>query len=276
MGYQKKRIDQLLVEKGLFPSREQARRSIMAGLVYADNKKIEKPGTAVDSRVNIEIKGSLHPYVSRGGLKLAKALEVFHVDVQGVIAIDVGASTGGFTDCLLQNGAAKVYAVDVGYGQLDWKLRNDPRVVVMERTNIRYLTKDKLDQLADLAVVDVAFISLTKFFAGLLDLLTDAGQIIALIKPQFEVGRELVGKKGVVRDPGVHRQLLLELLGQLQEFGAGLMNIDYSPILGPQGNIEYLAYFGKQASVIDHAQLVEQTLRAVAKDSELNKWGWQG
>lgn len=181
----------------------------MAGLVYADNKKIEKPGTAVDSRVNIEIKGSLHPYVSRGGLKLAKALEVFHVDVQGVIAIDVGASTGGFTDCLLQNGAAKVYAVDVGYGQLDWKLRNDPRVVVMERTNIRYLTKDKLDQLADLAVVDVAFISLTKFFAGLLDLLTDAGQIIALIKPQFEVGRELVGKKGVVRDPGVHRQLLL-------------------------------------------------------------------
>ena len=209
----------------------------MAGLVYADNKKIEKPGTAVDSRVNIEIKGSLHPYVSRGGLKLAKALEVFHVDVQGVIAIDVGASTGGFTDCLLQNGAAKVYAVDVGYGQLDWKLRNDPRVVVMERTNIRYLTKDKLDQLADLAVVDVAFISLTKFFAGLLDLLTDAGQIIALIKPQFEVGRELVGKKGVVRDPGVHRQLLLELLGQLQEFGAA-MNIDYFPIR-PQGNIDF-------------------------------------
>ncbi|HHX01899.1 MAG TPA: TlyA family RNA methyltransferase [Firmicutes bacterium] len=276
MAKPKIRIDQLLVEKGLFPSREQARRSIMAGLVYIDNNKIEKPGTAVDPEAAVEVRGNLHPYVSRGGLKLAKALEVFEVDVQGLVAIDVGASTGGFTDCLLQNGAAKVYAVDVGYGQLDWKLRTDPRVVVMERTNIRYLTRADLDPLVDLAVVDVAFISITKFFDGLLQLLTDGGQVIALVKPQFEVGRELVGKKGVVRDPNVHRELLLTLLHQLQACGAGLRNLDYSPILGPQGNIEYLAHFGKQDPVIDHTQLVEQTIQAVANDRELNKWGWQG
>ena len=247
----------------------------MAGLVYVDGKKTEKPGTSVDLEALIEVRGSLHPYVSRGGLKLAKALDVFQIDVRGLIAIDVGASTGGFTDCLLQNGAAKVYAVDVGYGQLDWKLRNDPRVVVMERTNIRYLAKDALDELADLAVVDVSFISLTKFFGSLLRLLTDQGRVVALIKPQFEVGRELVGKKGVVRDPGVHQRLLLELVKELQECGAGLINLDYSPILGPEGNIEYLSYFGKLAPIIDHTQLVEETLKAVAADQELNKWGWR-
>jgi len=276
MAKPKKRIDQLLVEKGLFASREQARRSIMAGLVYLDGKKIEKPGTAVDPEAPVEVKGSLHPYVSRGGMKLAKALEVFLIDVRGLVAIDVGASTGGFTDCLLQNGAAKVYAVDVGYGQLDWKLRNDPHVVVMERTNIRYLTRDALGELADLAVVDVSFISLTKFFRSLLELLTDQGQVVALIKPQFEVGKEQVGKKGVVRDPDVHHRLLLELLQELQECGAGLRNLDYSPILGPEGNIEYLAHFGKQDLIVDHTQLVERTLKAVAADCELNKWGWRG
>jgi len=276
MAKPKKRIDQLLVEKGLFASREQARRSIMAGLVYLDGKKIEKPGTAVDPEAPVEVKGSLHPYVSRGGMKLAKALEVFLIDVRGLVAIDVGASTGGFTDCLLQNGAAKVYAVDVGYGQLDWKLRNDPHVVVMELTNIRYLTRDALGELADLAVVDVSFISLTKFFRSLLELLTDQGQVVALIKPQFEVGKEQVGKKGVVRDPDVHHRLLLELLQELQECGAGLRNLDYSPILGPEGNIEYLAHFGKQDLIVDHTQLVERTLKAVAADCELNKWGWRG
>ena len=185
MGKSKKRIDQLLVERGLFTSREQARRSIMAGLVYVNQQRVDKPGTNVDLEATVEIKGELHPYVSRGGLKLAKALTAFQIDVTGLTAIDVGASTGGFTDCLLQHGAKKVYAVDVGYGQLDWKLRNDPRVVVMERTNIRYVTTADIGELADIATIDVAFISLTKFFASLLQLLTDEGQVVALIKPQF-------------------------------------------------------------------------------------------
>ncbi|MFB5066273.1 MAG: TlyA family RNA methyltransferase [Candidatus Wallacebacter cryptica] len=269
MAKQKKRIDLLLVEKGLFASREQARRSIMAGLVFVDQNRITKPGTAVDIDAEIEVKGAMHPFVSRGGLKLAKALEVFNVDVSGLTAIDVGASTGGFTDCLLQNGAAKVFAVDVGYGQLDWKLRNDPRVIVMERTNIRYVKPEDIGEDLDLAVIDVAFISLTKFFTNLLDLLKEDGEIIALIKPQFEVGRELVGRKGVVRDFNIHQELLLNLTRELQEAGAGLVNLDYSPIRGPEGNIEYLAYFSKCSPIIDSSDLVLKTLAAVQSDPNL-------
>lgn len=265
MAKQKTRIDRLLVEKGFFASREQAKRSIMAGLVFVDDQRIDKPGTIVDAMLPIRIKGDPCPYVSRGGLKLAKALAVFDVNVQDLTAIDVGASTGGFTDCLLQNGAAKVYAVDVGYGQLDWRLRNDPRVVVMERTNIRYLAGEQLQELVQLAVIDVAFISLTKFFANLLQLLCSDGQIIALVKPQFEAGREFVGKKGVVRDLNVHCTLLLRLLSQLQEFGAGLVALDYSPIRGPAGNVEYLAYFRKDRIRIDVNELVCQTVESAKK-----------
>lgn len=262
MSKQKSRIDLLLVEKGFFASREQAKRSIMAGQVFVNHQRIDKPGTVIDATLPIRIEGDPCPYVSRGGLKLAKALVVFDVHVQNLVAIDVGASTGGFTDCLLQNGAAKVYAVDVGYGQLDWKLRNDPRVVVMERTNIRYLSLEQLAELVQLAVIDVAFISLTKFFASLLQLLCSEGQIIALIKPQFEVGRELVGRKGVVRDLNVHCALLHKLLVRLQEFGAGLVALDYSPIRGPEGNVEYLTYFRKDRTKIDVHDLVCQTVES--------------
>ena len=268
MARQKKRIDLLLVERGLFETREQARRSIMAGLVFIDQERITKPGTAVDLDAVIEVKGELHPFVSRGGLNWQKPLR-FNVDVTGLTAIDVGASTGGFTDCLLQNGAAKVYAVDVGYGQLDWKLRNDPRVIVMERTNIRYVMPDDIGELLDLAVVDVAFISLTKFFANLLALLKAEGEIITLIKPQFEVGRELVGKKGVVRDFNIHRELLVDLIEELQQSGAGLVNLDYSPIRGPKGNVEYLAYFSKCRPAVDCADLVNRTVDAAQDDPNL-------
>ena len=269
MGKSKKRIDQLLVERGLFTSREHARRSIMAGLVYVNQQRVDKPGTNVDLEATVEIKGELHPYVSRGGLKLAKALTAFQIDVTGLTAIDVGASTGGFTDCLLQHGAKKVYAVDVGYGQLDWKLRNDPRVVVMERTNIRYVTTADIGELADIATIDVAFISLTKFFASLLQLLTDEGQVVALIKPQFEVGRELVGKKGVVRDFNIHLELLKTLVPQLQSFGAGLVNLDYSPIRGPEGNVEYLAHFIKGYPIIDCQDIAYRVVQAAQSDPNL-------
>lgn len=265
----KLRIDQLLVNQGYFTSREQAQRSIMAGLVYIADQRIDKPGTKVDSSLAVHIKGELHPYVSRGGLKLAKALECFAVDAQNKIAIDVGASTGGFTDCLLQNGAKTVYAVDVGYGQLDWKLRNDPRVVVMERTNIRYLTSDEIEQPAEIAVVDVAFISLTVFFANLLNLLTKQADLVCLIKPQFEAGRELVGKHGVVRDKEVHVQVIQGLFVELQSYGVGLMDLDYSPIRGSKGNIEYLAHFKKGHPSIDGDDLAKTIVERAWIDLEL-------
>ncbi len=241
----KTRLDQRLVDEGHFLSRPKAKAAIMAGLVFVNGVRVDKAGTSISADAALEVKGQAIPYVSRGGLKLAKALDVFGVDVKGRIVLDVGASTGGFTDCLLQNGAAKVYAVDVGYGQLDWSLRQDERVVVMERTNIRSVTPDMLADVPSLAVVDVAFISLTKFFAQLLDVLSPDGAIICLIKPQFEAGREAVGKKGVVRDPAIHREVLQKLMDVLQNCGPGLVALDYSPIRGPEGNIEYLAYFSK-------------------------------
>lgn len=269
MAKEKQRLDLLLVNQGFFQTREQARRSIMAGLVYVDDKRIDKPGTSFNPQVSINIKGKIHPYVSRGGLKLAKALEVFEINVEGKVAIDVGASTGGFTDCLLQNRAKKVYAIDVGYGQLDWKLRSDPRVVVMERTNIRYVTQEDLPEQVQIATIDVSFISLTKFFENLLRLLADDGQVIALIKPQFEAGRELVGKKGVVRDFSVHLEVLNRLAKELQDCGAGLLNLDFSPIRGPEGNIEYLAYFGKNQPIIDASSLIKQVVELAKTDSQL-------
>ncbi len=258
----KQRIDLLLVEKGFYPSRERAKRAIMAGQVLVGEERIDKPGTLVDKELNIRIKGDSCPFVSRGGLKLEKAFRVFPIQVKDLVVMDVGASTGGFTDCLLQNGAAKVYAIDVGYGQLDWKLRKDPRVVVMERTNIRYLSRDKLDELVQFATVDVSFISLTKVFKNLLSLMEDGAQIISLIKPQFEVGRTSVGKRGVVRDFQVHIDLLQSLLPELQNFGVGLKALDFSPIRGPKGNVEYLVHFSKNSSKIFDEHLITNTVEA--------------
>ncbi|NLJ69605.1 MAG: TlyA family RNA methyltransferase [Firmicutes bacterium] len=247
----KERLDVLLVKRGLAESREKAKGAIMAGTVFVDGRRIDKPGTGVGTDAEIEIKGESLPFVSRGGLKLAKALAVFPVKVEGKIAVDIGASTGGFTDCLLQNGAAKVYAVDVGYGQLAWSLRQDSRVVVMERTNIRYVTRDQLAEPADLAVIDVSFISLTKVLQAASDLLIPQGEIIALIKPQFEAGRELVGKKGVVRDARVQADVIAKVLDFAQSIGLGILGMTYSPITGPEGNIEFLAYWQKGQDGVD-------------------------
>ncbi len=263
----KQRVDQVLVDQGLFPSREQAKRAVMAGIVFIGDKRIDKPGTGIDPRSELYVKGQSLAYVSRGGLKLAKALDKFDLDVSGQVVMDVGASTGGFTDCLLQNGATKVYAIDVGYGQLHWTLRQDPRVVVMERTNVRYLATGDLPELPNMATIDVAFISLTKFFHSLLNLLTNDGQIVALIKPQFEAGREFVGKKGVVRDPDVHIRVINHLMQVLQD-GVGLVGLTYSPIKGPEGNIEYLAHFHKgQCKAWDNSW-AETVVRSAFEDTQ--------
>lgn len=238
----KQRIDLLLVEKGFCPSREKARKSIMAGLVKVDGKRVDKPGTDVPVDSLLEVLGPAIPYVSRGGLKLEKAMEEFGIRVEGMVAADVGASTGGFTDCLLQNGAKKVYAIDVGYGQLDWKLRQDPRVVSMERTNIRYLDSGTLTEVPEFITIDVSFISLEKVLPKITEILAPEGKIVALIKPQFEAGREQVGKKGVVRDPVVHEQVIKKVLENALKLGFSLLGLTYSPVTGPEGNIEYLAY----------------------------------
>ncbi|MEA4963901.1 TlyA family RNA methyltransferase [Lutispora sp.] len=246
MEKDKIRLDLLLTEKGLAESREKARAIIMSGIVYADETKVDKPGTKISADSNIQIKGSTLPYVSRGGLKLAKAIDFFHIDLKGVIAADIGASTGGFTDCMLQNGAAKVYAIDVGYGQLAWKLRSDERVVVMERTNIRYVTSDMMQEKLDFASIDVSFISLKKVLPAVISILKDEAFLVCLIKPQFEAGREKVGKKGVIRDKNVH----IEVIAEICNFCQASMNIElngltYSPIRGPEGNIEYLIFLKK-------------------------------
>ncbi|MGI6038093.1 MAG: TlyA family RNA methyltransferase [Limnochordia bacterium] len=237
------RLDQLLVQQGLAPSRARAQGMIMAGEVMVDGQRITKAGAKYEQDVEIILQGQDLPFVSRGGLKLAKALDEFAIDVQDKIVLDIGASTGGFTDCLLQRGAKQVYAVDVGYGQLAWKLRCDPRVVVMERTNIRYLEADQLDPKPHLATIDVSFISITKFLERLSSLLRPQGSIVALIKPQFEAGRELVGKKGVVRDREVHEKVLTHLMLAAQEHGWSTVNLTYSPITGPEGNIEFLIHW---------------------------------
>jgi len=258
----KERLDQLLTERGYFTSRPKAKAAVMAGLVAVGGRRIEKPGTRVEVDADITVAGPAVPYVSRGGLKLEKALRVFAVRAEGRTVVDIGASTGGFTDCLLQNGAAKVYAVDVGYGQLDWKLRQDERVVVMERVNARSLTAGMFDTVPSLAVIDVSFISISKLFGRVVSLLTAEGEIISLIKPQFEAGRHLVGKKGVVRDPCVHRDVVTRLGTLLQQEGAGLVGLDYSPIQGPRGNIEYLAYFCKSAAQVSVQEMANSAVSA--------------
>lgn len=242
----KKRLDVLMVERSLAPSREKAKAYIMAGEVYVDGQKEDKAGSMFKETVQIEVRGNLLPYVSRGGLKLEKAMKNFDISLQDKVCMDVGASTGGFTDCMLQNQAAKVYSVDVGYGQLDWKLRNDPRVVCMEKTNIRYVTPEDLEEKADFSSIDVSFISLTKVLPPVYELLKDQGQVVCLIKPQFEAGREKVGKKGVVRDPAVHREVIEKVTAFASETGFALLNLEYSPIKGPEGNIEYLLHLQKK------------------------------
>ena len=237
-----KRLDQRLFELGLAESREKAKATIMSGIVYVNGQKSDKPGTQVSDDAEIVVRGNACPYVSRGGFKLAKALEVFPVEPAGKICIDCGASTGGFTDVLLKNGAAKVYAVDVGYGQLAWQLRQDSRVVVMERTNARALTPDMFPESMDLGVMDVSFISIRLILPALHGLLKPGGEVVCLIKPQFEAGKADVGKKGVVRDKAVHERVLREMCEFFPTAGYTLLGLDYSPIRGPEGNIEYLAY----------------------------------
>lgn len=244
----KERLDVLLVSRGLVPSRERAKASIMAGLVYVDNQKVDKSGTLVSATADIIVRGDSIGYVSRGGLKLKKALSSFSIDLQGKVMADIGASTGGFTDCALQNGAKRVYAIDVGYGQLAWSLRTDDRVVNMERTNIRNVTVESLGESLDFISIDVAFISLTKVLPVVKELLAPGGTVVALIKPQFEAGREKVGKKGVVKDPLVHKSVIKKVLDESQELGLYPINLTYSPVKGPEGNIEYLALLTNQLS----------------------------
>ena len=238
----KKRLDVLLTERGLVESRQRAQGIIMSGLVYVNQQKVDKAGAQIEENAPVEIRGNDLRYVSRGGLKLEKALQVFPLDLQGKIAIDAGASTGGFTDCMLQNGAAKVYAVDVGYGQLAWSLRNDSRVVCMERTNVRYLTPEVIPQPLDFGTVDVSFISLKLILPALRSLMKPEGELVCLVKPQFEAGREKVGKKGVLRDPKVHLEVLEQFLRNADEADFAVKGLDFSPIRGPEGNIEYLGY----------------------------------
>ncbi len=241
----KQRLDVLLVEKGLAESREKAKAILMAGIVYVDGNKEDKAGTTFAPDVQIEVKGKTLPYVSRGGLKLEKAMQQFPITLSGKVCMDVGSSTGGFTDCMLQNGAVKVYAVDVGHGQLAWKLRNDPRVVCMEKTNIRYVTPEDIEERVDFSSIDVSFISLTKVLLPVKNLLTDEGQIVCLIKPQFEAGREKVGKKGVVRDRNVHEEVIEMVIAYAASIELYPLALDFSPVKGPEGNIEYLLFLSK-------------------------------
>ncbi len=241
----KERLDVMLVSRGLASSREKAKAIIMSGIVFVDGQREDKAGATFDEKVQIEVKGSTLKYVSRGGLKLEKAMEHFDVTLGGKVCMDIGSSTGGFTDCMLQNGAVKVYAVDVGHGQLDWKLRNDERVVCMEKTNIRYLTPDQIAEPPEFASIDVSFISLTKVLEPAKELLTADGEIVCLIKPQFEAGREKVGKKGVVRDQNVHKEVIHMVMDYAASIGFVLCNLDFSPIKGPEGNIEYLLHLSK-------------------------------
>ncbi len=238
----KERLDVLLVKRGLAESREKAKAIIMSGIVYVDGQKEDKAGTAFEEAVSIEVRGNTLKYVSRGGLKLEKAMTHFGLTLDGKICMDVGSSTGGFTDCMLQNGAVKVYAVDVGHGQLAWKLRNDERVVCMEKTNIRYVTREDIPDPIDFSSIDVSFISLTKVLGPVKALLKENGQVVCLIKPQFEAGREKVGKKGVVRDKAVHLEVIEMVISYAESIGFTVLNLEYSPIRGPEGNIEYLLY----------------------------------
>lgn len=254
------RLDQLVFDLGLAESRERAKTTVMSGHVFVNGQRADKPGMQVSPDVNVEVKGTALPYVSRGGLKLEKALKVFPIDVKDKVCIDCGASTGGFTDVLLKNGAAKVYSVDVGYGQLAWSLRNDERVVNMERTNIRYISSELIPEPLDICVMDLSFISVKLVLPAVCALLKDNAQLVCLIKPQFEAGREEVGKKGVVRDKAVHLSVIESVLSFAPTVGMTVMGLDFSPIKGPEGNREYLCYMKKgvqEAGPIDVAAVVE-------------------
>lgn len=263
----KKRLDVLLVEKGYTDSRTKAQAIIMSGLVYVDGQKADKPGISYEETVELEVRNGACPYVSRGGLKLEKALRDFGVDPTGYVCSDSGASTGGFTDCLLQQGASKVFAIDVGYGQLDWKIRSDPRVVVMERTNVRYVTPEDLGEPLDLSVIDVSFISLKIVLPVIKTFLKATGQVLCLIKPQFEAGREKVGKKGVVRDPAIHKEVLDDFVALAQELDFLILGLTFSPVKGPEGNIEFLAHL----TLEDKPGLVPDTALVVANAHEALK-----
>ncbi|SHJ59086.1 23S rRNA (cytidine1920-2'-O)/16S rRNA (cytidine1409-2'-O)-methyltransferase [Clostridium cavendishii DSM 21758] len=249
MAIKKERLDILLVEKGIFKSRERAKANIMAGKVFVDGKRVDKCGEKVNVELKIEFKGEDIPYVSRGGLKLEKAIKALNINLKDKVCLDIGASTGGFTDCMLQNNASKVFSIDVGYGQFAWKLRIDPRVVCMERTNVRYVTKETLGEVANFASIDVSFISLRTVVPGILDLLTDDGEVVALIKPQFEAGREKVGKKGVVREKSTHEEVITNIVDFLISKDVNILGLDFSPIKGPEGNIEFLVYFTKNKNL---------------------------
>ncbi len=268
----KKRLDVLLTEQGYAENRTKAQAIIMSGIVYVDGQKADKPGTSYEETVAIEVRGAACPYVSRGGLKLEKALRDFGVEPEGFVCSDSGASTGGFTDCLLQQGAKKVFAIDVGYGQLDWKIRSDPRVVVMEKTNIRYVTPEQLGEPLDLSVVDVSFISLKIVLPAIQKLLKQTGQVLCLIKPQFEAGRDKVGKKGVVREKSTHKEVLDDFVVLADSLGFKILGLTYSPVKGPEGNIEFLGHLSlNDVTGIrpDTALVVEQAHAALDKGAEV-------
>lgn len=265
----KKRLDILVTERGLAESREKAKTLIMAGQVYVDGQKADKPGDTFSEDAAVEVRGKGLPYVSRGGLKLEKAMREFGLQLQGCTCMDIGASTGGFTDCMLQNGAQRVYSVDVGYGQLAWSLRTDPRVVNLERTNARYLTREQVPEEIDFFSVDVSFISLTLILPAVRPLLAEHGQAMCLIKPQFEAGREKVGKKGVVRDKAVHEEVIEKIRSFALENGFSVLGLTFSPVKGPEGNIEYLIYLERSEApsqgeqVLSAQQVVEESHRAL-------------
>ena len=273
----KERLDILLVNKGLAPSREKAKAMIMEGNVFVDNNREDKAGSTFDVNANIEVKGNTLKYVSRGGLKLEKAMTHFGITLEGKVCMDIGASTGGFTDCMLQNGAVKVYAVDVGYGQFAWKLRQDERVVCMEKTNFRYMVREDIQDDLDFASVDVSFISLTKILGPAYNLLKTDAQMVCLIKPQFEAGKEKVGKKGVVREPSVHREVIEMVMDYAVSIGFEILHLDFSPIRGPEGNIEYLLHIYKASEPREHerlpheeySQLIAQTVENAHKTLDI-------
>ena len=266
---EKERLDVLLVQQGLANSRELAKAYIMAGNVYVDGQKEDKAGTKVAVTAKLEVKGNQMKYVSRGGYKLEKAMDVFGIRLNRKICLDIGASTGGFTDCMLQNGASKVYAIDVGYGQFAWKLRNDERVVCLEKTNVRYVTHEQVPDEGDFASIDVSFISLTKVLPAVLGVLGEKGQLVCLIKPQFEAGREKVGKKGVVRDSSVHREVIEMIVEYVRTQSLGILGLDFSPIKGPEGNIEYLIYLDKSQSGMHEDEVQARVDTVVAQSHKI-------
>ena len=256
----KERLDVLLVQEGYATSREKAKAIIMSGNVFVDGQREDKAGTTFDlSKIKLEVRGSTLPYVSRGGLKLEKAMKQFKLSLTDKVCMDIGASTGGFTDCMLQNGAKKVYSVDVGHGQLDWKLRNDSRVVCMEKTNFRYMVPEDIEDVLDFASVDVSFISLTKILLPARALLSGKGEMVCLIKPQFEAGREKVGKKGVVKEPAVHEEVIKKVIDFADSIGFEVLHLDFSPIKGPEGNIEYLVHLQKDVEKAKETEGIAET-----------------